>query len=99
MFGNVQPGIQSGNPSYNPLRNYAGFKSDQWSKLAYAVATETDPAKQKQIYEQWDDYALDQSWIMPVSANLPRTVMSPQVRGLAYNMAELLDATRTFLVS
>ena len=49
--------------------NNSGWKNDQWTQLVTALATEPDPAKQKVLIPQMNDFVLDQSWIFPISSN------------------------------
>ena len=65
LFGQLHPAFFWGNAYYSPNANWASFKSDEYSQLADGLLKETDPAKQKQVYAQWVDYILDQSWALP----------------------------------
>ncbi len=62
-LGNYQPATPLGaSPAWSPSKNNSGFKSDEWTALVEAVGTETDQAKQKQLYAQVNDYMIDQAW-------------------------------------
>jgi peptide/nickel transport system substrate-binding protein len=62
-LGNYQPATPLGaSPAWSPSKNNSGFKSDDWTNFVNAVGTETDPAKQKQLYSQVNDYMIDQAW-------------------------------------
>ena len=62
-LGNYQPATPLGaSPAWSPSKNNSGFKSDEWTTLVEAVGTETDQAKQKQLYAQVNDYMIDQAW-------------------------------------
>jgi len=62
-LGNYQPATPLGaSPAWSPSKNNSGFKTDEWTNLVNAVSTETDPAKQKQLYMQVNDYMIDQAW-------------------------------------
>jgi peptide/nickel transport system substrate-binding protein len=62
-LGNYQPATPLGaSPAWSPSKNNSGFKSEEWTNLVNAVGTETDPAKQKQLYAQVNDYMIDQAW-------------------------------------
>jgi peptide/nickel transport system substrate-binding protein len=62
-LGNYQPATPLGaSPAWSPAKNNSGYKSDQWSQLVDAAGTETDPAKQKQLYAQINDFMIDQAW-------------------------------------
>src|SRR4029077_12636661 len=53
--------------SLNPKINNAGFKDDHSSQLVASAASESDPAKRKQLYSQLNDFILDQSFGMPIA--------------------------------
>ena len=62
-LGNYQPATPLGaSPAWSPSKNNSGFKTDDWTTMVNAVSTETDPAKQKQLYAQVNDYMIDQAW-------------------------------------
>ena len=64
--------------------NGAGFYDDQWTALASGVATEPDPNKRKQMYDQINDYLLDQSFVMTITPYPDIDVMRPNVMNLKY---------------
>jgi peptide/nickel transport system substrate-binding protein len=99
LFGQMHPAFFWGNAYYSPNANWASFKSDQYSQIADGLLKETDPAKQKQVYAQWVDFILDQSWAMPYSNTVPRTATTARVQGLQYNMTEFLMANNVWLAS
>jgi peptide/nickel transport system substrate-binding protein len=99
LFGQMHPAFFWGNAYYSPAANWASFKSDEYSQIANGLLTETDPAKQKQVYGQWVDYILDQSWAMPYSNTVPRTAATARVQGLQYNMTEFLMANNVWLAT
>jgi peptide/nickel transport system substrate-binding protein len=62
-LGNYQPATPLGaSPAWSPNKNNSGFKTEEWTNLVDAVSTETDSAKQKQLYAQVNDYMIDQAW-------------------------------------
>jgi peptide/nickel transport system substrate-binding protein len=93
----LQMGTQVFGPFYTPNTNWAGFRNDQYAALAHQVATETDPAKQKAVYSQFNDFVLDQSFVVPICSNAPVVVSKGSVNGLAYAMNEGLSVTRAWL--
>jgi peptide/nickel transport system substrate-binding protein len=99
LFGQLHPAFFWGNAYYSPNANWASFKSDEYSKLADGLLKETDSAKQKQVYAQWTDYILDQSWAMPFSNTVPRTATTARVQGMTYNMTEFLMPNDAWLTS
>jgi peptide/nickel transport system substrate-binding protein len=99
LFGQLHPAFFWGNAYYSPNANWASFKTDEYSQLADGLLKEIDPARQKQVYGQWLDYILDQSWAMPWSNTVPRTATTAKVQGLAYNMTEFLMANDAWLAA
>jgi peptide/nickel transport system substrate-binding protein len=47
--------------------NQAGFKSDRYSQLVQAAATEVDASKRKQIFSEWNDIVLDESAVASIT--------------------------------
>ena len=82
LFGQAHPGVQFGSPYYGRLNNWSGIKDDRFTALASAMSTETDPAKAKQAYAAWNDYVLDQSFIIDIATLLPRLATTARVHGV-----------------
>jgi peptide/nickel transport system substrate-binding protein len=62
-LGNYLPATPLGaSPAWSPSKNNSGYKSDQWTQLVDAVGMETEPAKQKQLYAQVNDFMIDEAW-------------------------------------
>ena len=62
-LGNYQPATPLGaSPAWSPAKNNSGYKSERWTQLVEAVGTETDPAKQKELYGQVNDFMIDEAW-------------------------------------
>jgi peptide/nickel transport system substrate-binding protein len=64
--------------------NASGFYDDKWTQLSAGVATEPDPAKRKVMYGQINDYLLDQSFAMAITAYPDIDLMRPNVMDLKY---------------
>jgi peptide/nickel transport system substrate-binding protein len=79
----LQPASTTLGAVYGPQDNFAGFKDDAYTRLVDAVTTETDPAAQRQLYAQLNDYYLDQSWVLPIVANPERVAARLNVHGPA----------------
>jgi ABC-type transport system substrate-binding protein len=61
-LGNYQPATPLGaSPAWSPAKNNSGYKTERWSQLVDAVATETDSAKQKQQYAAVNDFMVDEA--------------------------------------
>ncbi|HEV7664710.1 MAG TPA: ABC transporter substrate-binding protein [Chloroflexota bacterium] len=97
LNGHLRPASQVQGPFYGPEINYAGFKDDAYTQLASQVLAEIDPARQRVLYEQLNDYVLDQSWVMPVTQNPPHLVARSAVRGLRYDAHEALVLSDVWL--
>jgi peptide/nickel transport system substrate-binding protein len=64
--------------------NSTNFYDDKWTELAKAPATEPDPAKRKQMYNEINDYLLDQSFTLVITAYPDIVFMRPNVMDLKY---------------
>jgi peptide/nickel transport system substrate-binding protein len=93
----LQMGTQVFGPYYTPATNWTGFRDDQYTALASQVATETDPTRQKSTYAQFNDYVLDQSFVLPLCSSAPVVVSTARVNGLTYSLHESVMATRAWL--
>jgi peptide/nickel transport system substrate-binding protein len=80
---NLLPGtmITSGRMS-DPVQNNSGFKSDAYTRITSAAVTESDAAKQKQVYSQLNDLLLDESFAYIVSTAPPTLVARSNVHNL-----------------
>lgn len=90
-LGQISPTQQAFNPSYSPVVSFSGFKSDQLVALNLQLQHEIDPTKQKQVYAEWSDYALDQAWATQLATQTPLAAMTPKVHDLTYTLVEMLD--------
>jgi peptide/nickel transport system substrate-binding protein len=97
LFGQVQPGVQFGSPYYGPLNNWSGFKDQQYTAIASAMSTATDPTQAMQAYAAYSDYVLDQSFTIAIATLLPRVATTARVQGVKYDMAYILSATEAWL--
>ena len=88
LFGQLQPAFFAGNAYFAAAHNWANFQSAQLTQITNAIATTTDPAKQKQAYATWVDYILNEAWVLPWSNTVPRIAATAKVQGMAYNMTE-----------
>src|SRR5438552_14436697 len=62
-LGNYLPATPLGaSLAWSPAKNNSGYKTDRWSQLVDAVGTETDPARQKQLYTEVNDFMIDEAW-------------------------------------
>ena len=83
-YGQLAPGTTfGGTKAWDPFNNNEGFKSDAYAQLVTAAGTETDPAKQKQIYAQLNDMVLDESFVAVVSSSPQIMMTTAKVHGLS----------------
>ncbi len=80
----VNPGtLWSSSPGWRPVpSNNSGWKNDQWTQLVTNLVTEPDPAKQKVLVPEMNDFVLDQSWIFALTSNPAILVTARNVQGL-----------------
>ena len=64
--------------------NSANFYSDKWTQLAPAPAVEPDAAKRKQLYNEINDYILDETWAAVMTPYPDIVLMRPNVMDLKY---------------
>jgi peptide/nickel transport system substrate-binding protein len=64
--------------------NASGYYDDAWTQLSSGVATEPDPAKRKVMYGQINDYLLDASFAMVITAYPDIDLIRPNVMDLKY---------------
>jgi peptide/nickel transport system substrate-binding protein len=84
-LGNLNPASGVTGQTYGPQSNFGGFKDDAYTQLINQVLTETDPAKQHQLYSQLNDYYLDQAWTLDIVPNPEHAVARSNVHGLRYD--------------
>jgi peptide/nickel transport system substrate-binding protein len=83
--GNLSPGyLFSGSPGWRTVNNHSAFQSDEWTSLVSDVLAETDAERRKQLYNQVNDYVLDQSFTVPIATNPITITLSDKVHGIDY---------------
>ena len=71
-------------PGWRIDNNHSAFKADMWTTLVNSLLSETDSAKQKQLYGQLNDYILDQSFTVAIGT-YPYTIVSrSNVKDVSY---------------
>ncbi len=76
--------------AFNPDLNNSAFKSDQYVQLITQGATETDPAKLKQVYSQLNDLVLDESFVYLITISPPTYLARTNVQGVHWTAHESL---------
>jgi peptide/nickel transport system substrate-binding protein len=97
--GNMQPITPfSSGPAWTPnMPNNSGLMDDNWKQIIASISSEIDPAKQKQLYSQMNDYILDQSWNMVLSNNPLSCMTRSALKGVSYTMHGGFDFTNAWL--
>jgi len=76
---------------YQPSAPKTGLVSEQYTQLVNALGVELDPAKQKMLYDQLNDFLLDQSHIMPLVATTNSVLARANLNGVAWMSYEGID--------
>jgi peptide/nickel transport system substrate-binding protein len=76
---------------YQPSAPKTGLVSEQYTQLVNALGVELEPARQKMLYDQLNDFLLDQSHIMPLIATIPSVLARANVNGIAWMSYEGID--------
>jgi ABC-type transport system substrate-binding protein len=66
----------------NPSSNLSHWKDDKYAQLVSTASTEPDAAKRQAIYNELNDYMLDQSVSAVLSSDPGQIIMSNKVRGV-----------------
>ena len=86
---NLAPGITVlSTQGYNPDLNNEGFSSEAYSALTKSIATETDAAKQKQLYGRLNELLVDEAFAVALASAAPRMLLKSNVQGVGYTMHE-----------
>ena len=64
--------------------------SDQYTQLVNSLGVELDPAKQKTLLAQMNDYILDQSFGMTIAPTTSRVVTRKSVNGLEFRFNDVM---------
>ena len=82
-YANLNPGsLFAVSPGWRVYPNNDGFKDPRWEELVNAANSEADPAKQKQLFADINDYVLDQCFTYAVSNNPVWWITSSKFHGL-----------------
>lgn len=76
---------------YQPSAPKTGLVSDQYTQLVNSLGVELDPTKQKALYDQLNDFLIDQSHIMPLVATVPSVLARTNLNGVAWMSYEGID--------
>jgi ABC-type transport system substrate-binding protein len=67
------------------------------SQLLNAVTSESDSSKRRDLYNQLNDFLLDESFVISVSGTAPIAALRPNVRGLKHTVHEAILYTDVWL--
>jgi peptide/nickel transport system substrate-binding protein len=70
--------------AWRTINNRSKFANDTYTNLAAAVASETEPVRQRQAYSAMNDYMLDQSFTMALCTYPITYVTRKGVQGVEY---------------
>jgi peptide/nickel transport system substrate-binding protein len=97
-WGNFAPATLLGTSrGWNPAGNNSGYTNDDYASLIATASSETDPAKQKAVYQQLNDLFLDQSFYMVVSTFPPTMLARANAHGIEPNYHGSFGYTQTWL--
>lgn len=80
-----------------PTANSSGFVSDRYTQLVTASASEPDPAKRKQLYQQINDILLDESFLIILSKTPSRLITRATVHGLVQTLHGTFSPTEAWI--
>jgi len=66
--------------------NAEGFSNDQYRQLVNSIATQPDAAKRKPLYDQLNDFLLDQQFVIVVTSNPSSVVSRSNVHNMQWDM-------------
>ena len=78
---------------WNPSTGSTGFRSERYNQLLSAVTAEADVSKRRELYNQLNDFLLDESFVISVSGTAPLVAMRQSVRGLQHTVHEAISYT------
>jgi peptide/nickel transport system substrate-binding protein len=98
-LGDLQPASNTLGISYGPERNQGNFKDATYTQLVRQVVTDTDLIRQRVLYQQLNDFYLDQCWVLPIIPNPQRVAATNAVHGLRYDAHQALVTAEVWLTS
>ena len=70
--------------TFGYANNSSGFYDDKWTQLASGVAVEPDAAKREKMYDEINDYMLDQAWAVAITPYPDIVALRPNVMDMKY---------------
>jgi peptide/nickel transport system substrate-binding protein len=96
-LGHLKPASNILGQSYGPEINLSNFKDDSYTQLANQVLIETDPTRQRVLYNELNDYYLDQAWVLPIVQDPRLVAAGTNVRGLRFDAHQALVPAEMWL--
>jgi len=82
-YANLNPGsLFAVSPGWRVFPNNDGFNDPRWAELVASANSEVDPARQKQLFSDINDYVLDQCFTYAVSNNPVWWITTSKFHGL-----------------
>ncbi|MBV9582263.1 MAG: ABC transporter substrate-binding protein [Chloroflexi bacterium] len=83
--------------TWGPSNNNTGYSSDAYTRVVSDSASVSDPNQQKQVYAQFNDLLLDDSWIAVVSPAVISYLLAASVHDLTPNWHNSVTYTNIWL--
>ncbi|HEX8968866.1 MAG TPA: ABC transporter substrate-binding protein [Chloroflexota bacterium] len=75
--------LWAGSPGWRPLpKNNSGWDNQRWKDYVAALSVETDPARQKSLIAEINDYVLDETWVFPIASQPSILMSTSRLRGI-----------------
>ena len=71
---------------WNIGANAEGFSSDAYRNIVNAISTQPDAAKRKPLYDQLNDFLLDEQFVIVVVSNAESVVSRANVQGVQWDL-------------
>lgn len=92
-FSNIEPSTNFLLSAYwTPASNNEGFKNERYEQLVGQIGSEPDAAKRKAVYNQLNEFILEQAFLLTVAQDPRAAITQNYVRGLHYTQAPQLTA-------
>jgi peptide/nickel transport system substrate-binding protein len=97
-FSGTDPATLYSIGSYYRLNtNASGFKSDRYTQLVNAAASEAEPARRKQIFSDLNDLLLDEAFVSIIAPQMVSVATRANVQGMYHSMHEALIWTEAWM--
>ena len=73
-------------PSCGETVNAEGFSNDRYREIVNAISTQPDAAKRKPLYDQLNDFLLDEQFVIVVVSNAESVVSRANVQNVQWDL-------------